>query len=451
MLQFLGATGTVTGSRYLVEREGRRLLVDCGLFQGVKKLRQRNWEPFPIPPDSIDAVLLTHAHIDHTGYLPVLVREGFSGPVWCTSATRDLCGILLPDAAWLQEEEARFANRHGISKHDPAEPLFTREDADRALSLLRDQPFDQPFDLEVGLRARFGRAGHILGAAWIHLTAADGATLLFSGDLGRDEQPLMVGPAIPDPADSIVLESTYGDRRHPDKDPADSLADLVSSTAARGGVILIPAFAVGRTQAILRIVATLIGEGRIPKIPVFIDSPMASDATELLRLHPKDHELTEDELRAMHEIVRITRSVEESKAVSARRGPMIVISASGMATGGRVLHHLKAFAPDHRNLILFAGFQAAGTRGASMVGGTDSVKIHGQYVPIRAEVKVLDGLSAHADYDDLLAWLARLARPPRHVYLTHGEEASSDALRRRIAERFGWDVRVPDYLEKAPF
>jgi metallo-beta-lactamase family protein len=451
LLQFLGATGTVTGSRYLVERDDARVLVDCGLFQGTKKLRLRNREPFPVRPDSIDAVLLTHAHIDHSGYLPALVRDGFAGPIWCTPATADLCGILLPDAAWLQEEEARFANRHGYSKHHPALPLYTREDAERALSLIRTHPFDRPLDLPGGLRAQWGRAGHILGAAWIHMLAADGATLLFSGDLGRPEQSVVRAPAVPPPADRLVLESTYGDRRHTTEDPAQSLAALISATAARGGVVIVPAFAVGRTQALIRILAGLIAEGRIPRIPVFVDSPMARDVTELLQHHSGDHQLTRDELRAMREIATMTNSVEESKAVTARRGPMVIISASGMATGGRVLHHLKAFAPDRRNLILFSGYQAAGTRGAALANGADSVKIHGQYVPVHAEVRVLDGLSAHADYAEILDWLARFEGPPAHVYLTHGEEAAADALRRRIEERFGWKVTVPDYLEKSRF
>jgi metallo-beta-lactamase family protein len=408
----------------------------------------RNRAPFPVPPASIDTVLLTHAHIDHTGYLPVLVRDGYAGDVLCTEATRDLCDILLPDAGWLQEEEARFANKRGYSKHKPALPLYTREDADRALEHLRPIAFDQAIELPGGLSARFGRAGHILGAAWIHIRHRDGRTLLFSGDLGRPGADVVRPPATPEPADTVVLESTYGDRAHPTEAATDVLARLVSRTAARGGVVVIPAFAVGRTQSLIHLLAILIEEGRIPHIPVYVDSPMARDVTLLLERYAGEHRLTPKELHSMSRIVVLTNSVAESKAIDARKGPMVVISASGMATGGRILHHLKVFAPEERNLILFAGYQAAGTRGASLLAGSSGVKIHGEYVPVRAEVQVLDGLSAHADYNEILAWLDGLASSPRRVFLTHGEPAAADALRRRIEERFGWAVEIPDYLER---
>jgi metallo-beta-lactamase family protein len=447
-LQFLGATATVTGSKYLVESEGGRVLVDCGLFQGLKALRLRNRAPFPVPPTTIDAVLLTHAHIDHTGYLPVLVRDGYAGDVLCTEATRDLCDILLPDSGWLQEEEARFANKRGYAKHKPALPLYTREDAERALEHLRPVGFDQSIELPGGLSARFGRAGHILGAAWIHLRHRDGRTLLFSGDLGRPGADVVRPPATPEPAETVVLESTYGDRAHPTEAAADVLARLVARTAARGGVVVIPAFAVGRTQSLIHLIARLIEEGRIPHIPVYVDSPMARDVTMLLERHTGEHRLTPNELHSMSRLAVLTNSVAESKAIDARKGPMVVISASGMATGGRVLHHLKVFAPEERNLILFAGYQAAGTRGAAMLSGANSIKIHGEYVPVRAEVQVLDGLSAHADYNEILAWLDGLASSPQRVFLTHGEPAAADALRRRIEERFGWAVEIPGYLER---
>lgn len=447
-LQFLGATGTVTGSKYLVESGGRRVLIDCGLFQGLKELRLRNRAPFPVPPSSIDAVVLTHAHLDHTGYLPVLVRDGFEGPVLCTAATRDLCEILLADAGWLQEEEARFANRHGFSKHKPALPLFTRADADRAVQRIEVIEPGTEIPLPGGLVATLGGAGHILGACWIHLLADDGRSILFSGDLGRPSAPVVLPPSPAPAADVIVCESTYGDRRHPEEDPAEALARWIAKTASRGGVVLIPAFAVGRTQALISLLARLVDEGRIPRLPTFLDSPMARDVTRLLTKHGAWHHLSVDEMRRMSELVEVTNSVEDSKAIDARRGPMIIISASGMATGGRVLHHLKVFAPDHRNLILFAGYQAAGTRGAAMVSGAESVKIHGGYVPIGAEVAVLDGLSAHADWAEILAWLEHVPSAPRRIFLTHGEPSAADALRRRIEERLSWNVRIPDYLER---
>lgn len=446
-LQFLGATETVTGSKTLVENEGHRLLVDCGLFQGIKKLRERNWAPFPVSTGDLGAILLTHAHIDHTGYLPVLVRDGYRGPIYCTHATADLCSILLPDAAYLQEEEAEFANRHGTSKHRPALPLYTREDADRTLDLLEPVEFGRTLTLPGGFRARWGRAGHILGAGWIRVEGPDGRSVLFSGDIGRPEQVGMHPPAPPEAADLVVLESTYGDRRHPGGDPAEELAGHVARVAARGGVVVIPAFAVGRAQTLMHLMTRLIHEGRIPRIPVFLDSPMAKDVTSLLGRHQEDHTLTNADCRAMHEVVKITNSVEESKAIDARNGPMVVIAASGMATGGRVIHHLKVFAPDHRNLVLFSGFQAAGTRGAAMVAGADAIKIHGTYVPVRAEVAVMDSLSAHADCDELLDWVSVIPRPPERVFLNHGEPQAADGLRRRIEERLGWEVEIPEYRE----
>jgi metallo-beta-lactamase family protein len=444
-LQFLGAAGTVTGSRFLVEHDGRRLLVDCGLFQGLKELRLRNRAPFPVPVDSLDAVLLTHAHIDHTGYLPVLVRDGLSARVWCTPPTRDLCALLLPDSGWLQEEEAAHANRHGYSRHRPALPLYTREDGERAAGRLETVPFGEAWEPAPGFSARFGHAGHILGAAWIEVSAG-GHTVVFSGDVGRPGHPVLYDPEPPPPCDALVLESTYGNRTHPAADPGDELGGVIRETAARGGVVLIPAFAVGRAQTLLYLIDRLRETGRIPALPVFLDSPMASDATDLLARHEREHRLDAEAVAALRRNTTVTRSVDASKAINARRGPMIIVSASGMATGGRVLHHLKVYAPDHRNTILFVGHQAAGTRGAAMLGGAEAVKIHGGWVPVRAEVRVLDGLSAHADADELIAWITRLPHPPRRVWLTHGEPVAADALRRRIEQRLGWTVAVPEHL-----
>lgn len=447
-ITFLGAAGTVTGSRYLVEAAGRRVLVDCGLFQGLKQLRLRNREPFPVDPASIDAVVLTHAHLDHTGYLPVLARGGFRGPVRCTAATRDLCGILLLDSGHLQEEEAAYANRHGFSRHAPAEPLYTRADAERSLDLLRDAPWGDEIEAAPGVAVRFHRAGHLLGAASVELRA-EGRTVLFSGDLGRMDDPVLPPPTDPPACDVLVVESTYGDRLHARVDAAEALAEAINRAAARGGAVLIPSFAVGRAQALVHTLHGLRREGRIPDLPVFLDSPMATSATEIFRRHADDHRLPPEELAAAFDAVRVVNSVEQSKRVDAMRMPRVVISASGMATGGRVVHHLKAMAPDPRNLVLFAGYQAAGTRGAAMVAGAREVKIHGAYVPVNAEVRALDALSSHADYAEILAWAERMPGRPSRVFVTHGEPVAADALRLRLEERFGWTCTVPAHRDEA--
>lgn len=444
-LTFLGATGTVTGSKYLVEVPGRRVLVDCGLFQGFKQLRLRNWEPLPVDPASIDVVVLTHAHIDHSGYLPLLVRNGFTGRVICTPGTRDLCDILLPDSGFLQEQDAAFANRHGTSKHHPALPLYTEGDARTALRHLEPQDYGATRDIG-GLQLTFRNAGHIIGAASVMLQH-EGLRVLFSGDLGRPADPITVAPEPIGDADYLIVESTYGDRTHETQDPADALADIVNRTVARGGTVLIPAFAVGRAQALLYYLAQLKMSRRIPDLPVFLDSPMAIDASQVLYRHSHDIRLSQADCRKLAGAARETPSVEESKAIDSNRVPKIIISASGMATGGRVLHHLRVFAPDPRNTVLFAGFQAGGTRGAAMVGGAETVKIFGEYVPIRAEVANLAMLSAHADAGEILNWLGTSNRPPRETYITHGEPAASDALRHRITEQLGWSCRAPEYRE----
>jgi metallo-beta-lactamase family protein len=443
-ITFLGATGTVTGSKYLLSAGSRRVLVDCGLFQGYKQLRLRNWEPPPVDPRDVDAVVLTHAHIDHSGYLPLLAKRGFAGAVYCTTGTRDLCEILLPDAGYLQEEEARFANRHATSRHRPALPLYTRDDAIAALRLLKPVEFDRDFELEGGPTVRFLRAGHILGAAIVRMEHA-GKSVVFSGDLGRPNDPIMRPPARVSRADWLVVESTYGDRVHDPSDPADSLARIVDETARRDGIVLVPAFAVGRAQALLYYIGRLKQDGRIPDVPIYLDSPMAVNATSIYAKHSDEHRLGEEEYRQLFAGVHYVNSVEESKALSQRRGPMVVVSASGMATGGRVLHHIKAFGPDPRNTILFAGYQAGGTRGASLVGGADSIKIHGEYVAVQARVESLNNLSAHADSVEILEWLGHFAAAPRRTFITHGEPSASDALRVRIQDRFGWSCVVPDF------
>lgn len=446
-LRFLGAAGTVTGSRYLIETDhGARILVDCGLFQGLKQLRLRNRAPFPVAPGSIDAVLLTHAHIDHTGYLPVLVRDGLHAPVFATAATRDLAAILLPDAGHLQEEEARQANRHGWSKHAPALPLYTRADGERAAERIQPVAFEVDVPLPGGARVRFRRNGHILGSASL-LVEVDGARIAFSGDVGRADDALMYAPLPVSEADWLVVESTYGDRHHADADPAEALAAIVRDTAARGGAVVIPSFAVGRAQTILLLLGRARAAGLIPDIPTFLDSPMARDATELIGRHADEVRVSAEEWHALTSHVTIVNGVEESKAIDRRFGPMIVVSASGMATGGRVLHHLKVFAPDHRNTILFAGYQAAGTRGRAMVDGADRIRVHGRDVDVRARVRLLDGLSAHADADELIAWMRAFRRPPRETFVTHGEPIASDALRFRVQDQLGWSCRVPEHLE----
>lgn len=446
-LSFLGGAGTVTGSKYLVERDGRRILIDCGLFQGLKALRLKNWDPFPIPPREIDAVVLTHAHLDHAGHLPLLVKHGFAGPVLCSHATADLCGILLPDAGHLQEKDAEYANRHGFSRHEPALPLYTEEDARRALDRLVPMPFDhdrRPID-DATIRLR--KAGHILGAASVALEWG-GTTVVFSGDLGRYGDATMVDPAPVARADHLVVESTYGDRVHERRDPADVLAQVIAGTVERGGTIVVPAFAIGRAQSLLFHLQRLAADGRLGNVPVFLDSPMAVDASEIFCRHIADQRLSPAECRRACGIARYVRAVDESKALGDDPMPKIIVSASGMATGGRVLHHLKRYAPDARNTILFTGFQAAGTRGAAMVQGAGAVKIHGAYVPVRAEVVNLPMLSAHADGDEILRWLGGFERPPRTTFVTHGEPAAADALRRRIEEELGWTVVVPDHGQR---
>jgi metallo-beta-lactamase family protein len=446
-LTFLGGAGTVTGSKYLLDLPGARFLLDCGLFQGFKQLRLRNWAPFPVAPRSIDAVLLTHAHLDHTGYLPLLVKNGFRGPIYCTPATLDLCGLILPDSGHLQEKDAEFANRHGFSKHRPALPLYTHEDAERSLGQFRTLDFNRDHEIAPGVTLRYRLAGHILGAASIELSHG-GLRTIFSGDIGRFDSPTMPDPELVPMADHLLVESTYGDRHHDGASPEDALADVITRTAARGGSVLIPAFAVGRAQSLLFHLQRLKQARRIPDLPVFLDSPMAEDASDIFCRYPELTRLSAGACRTAFRVARYVRDVAESKALDASPLPKVIVSASGMATGGRVLHHLKVFAPDPRNTILFSGFQAGGTRGANMVAGAESVKIHGAYIPVRAEVANLSMLSAHADADELLRWLRGFERPPKATYIVHGEPAASDALRRRIQDELGWACHVPEQAEQ---
>ena len=446
-LKFLGAAGTVTGSRYLLDTGTTKILVDCGLFQGYKPLRLRNWAPFPVAPGEIDAVVLTHAHLDHSGYLPLLVRNGFRGRILCTHATRHLCKILLRDSGHLQEREAEYANRHSFSKHRPALPLYTQEDAERSLGHFTGVDFGSEHQVANGLSVKFRHAGHILGAATAELRAGD-VRLVFSGDLGRPDSPTMLPPEPVAAADYLVVESTYGNRQHSDTDPATALAQVITRTTRRGGTVLIPAFAVGRAQDLLYLIGKLKASQRIPRaLPVFLDSPMATEASRIFHEHREDHRLDEEECNRTYSSASYVRDVQESKALNANPAPKVIISASGMATGGRVLHHLKNLAPDRRNTLLFAGFQAGGTRGALIVGGADTVKIHGEEVAVRAEVVNLEMLSAHADAGEILAWLRGFEHAPKMTFVTHGEPAAADTLRRRIQSELGWPCSVPDQLE----
>ncbi|QHE86129.1 MBL fold metallo-hydrolase RNA specificity domain-containing protein [Hydrogenophaga sp. BPS33] len=445
-LQFLGATGTVTGSKYMVRHGKARLLIDCGLFQGYKQLRLRNWAPLPVRADHIDAVVLTHAHIDHSGYLPLLVKQGFRGAVYCTPATRDLCRIMLPDSGGLQEEEAEFLNRHRLSKHSPALPLYTRKDAVHCLERFHTVPWDTPWEPVHGVKARLYRAGHILGAASVLLDNSV-STLLFSGDLGRPADILMPAPDPIVSADRVVVESTYGDRLHPDIDPWQQLAHIIRRTAARGGVVIVPAFAVGRAQTLLHMVQVLMQRGTIPHLPVYLDSPMAEDATAVFVRHASELRISAQACRALPLSATQVRTTDQSRELCARRGPMVIIAGSGMATGGRVLHHIKKFAPDRRNTILLSGFQAGGTRGAALASGARSLRIHAEDVPIHCEVAQLSCASAHADAAEVQAWLAGMKTAPVATFVTHGEPAAADAMRQRIERGLGWNVCVPDYLE----
>ena len=446
-LSFLGAAGTVTGSKYRLEVQGRSVLIDCGLFQGLKALRLRNWVPPPMRPSELDAIVLSHAHLDHSGYLPVLVCRGYGGRVFSSKGTRDVCEILLPDSGHLQEEEANYANKRGYSKHKPALPLYTEYDAREALKVFEPVGFREEFRVSPAIWGELHPAGHILGASIVSLRSEQ-LKVVFSGDLGRFNDPIMHAPSTIEEADYLVVESTYGNRRHDTADPEAALGLHLSRVLGRRGVAIIPAFAVGRAQALLFYIARLKQRRAIPDVPVFLNSPMAIDATALYRRYRAEHRLTEEECHAACSVATMVNSAQDSRALNERRGPMIIISASGMATGGRVLHHLKAFAPEPRNMILLPGFQAAGTRGAVLGSGADAIKIHGQYVPVRAEVVKLDGMSAHADYLAIMQWLRAFKRPPKCTFVTHGEPAAADELRRRIEETLGWTVRVPEHGEK---
>lgn len=445
-IQFLGATGTVTGSKYLITENGKNILVDCGVFQGAKDLRLKNWDMFPIDPKKIDAVVLTHAHIDHSGYIPRLVRDGFKGPIYCTPPTASLCHILLLDSAKIMEEEARYASKKRYSKHNPVLPLFTVDDASAALEQIQPIPFHAAREILAGLRINFKRTGHIIGAASVRVFT-DKKSITFSGDVGRLNDPVMVVPEPLDPTDYLVVESTYGDREHPSTDVEAELFAALQMAADQGGSVVIPAFAVGRAQQILYYISKLRDAGKMPNMSVYLDSPMALNSTGIYCEFRQDHRLPENLCKQMCEGAIYVRDVEDSKRIQSDQTPKIVISASGMATGGRVLHYLKRLLPDPKNIILFAGFQAAGTRGAALVQGVKEIRIHGENIAVRAQVKNIENLSAHADARELLAWLGMTSLHPQKVFVTHGEPAASTTLKDKIEARFGWTAFVPTESE----
>ncbi len=449
-LGFYGAAGTVTGSRHMVMAGKERVLVDCGMYQGLKKLRLMNWEPFPFDPAELPFVVLTHTHIDHIGMLPRLVRCGFKGAVICTPATRELAKLLLMDAAHLQEEDAAYLNRKGLSRHKPARPLFDSGDAEQALSMFTERPYGEWTELPEHIDFRFHQAGHLLGSALVEMKVRHNGvatSILFSGDLGRYDMPLNPDPDPPPPADYLLLESTYGDRKHCHDSLFDQVERVVRETMARGGILVVPSFAVGRAQQIIYVLNVLMHEGRLPELPIHLDSPMAVDATRIYRAFRAEHE-GRGELSYRN--VHLHRSVEESKALNGFKGPGVLISSSGMLSGGRILHHLKRLLPDPRNTVALIGYQAAGTRGRALLQKSPTIRIHRQEIPVAARVEDLCGFSGHADVDEMLRWLGQVSAPPRSVFLVHGEPESSSALAATIKKRLHWEVRVPHLGEIVP-
>ena len=445
-LTFLGAAGTVTGSKYLLTENANKILVDCGLFQGYKELRLRNWNPLPLDPKTIHAVILTHAHIDHTGYLPLLVKNGFKGKIYCSNGTKDLCSILLPDSGHLQEEEARNANKYGYSSHKPALPLYTVQDAQTALKQFQTEPYNTDTKLFNDVHFQLIRSGHIIGSSFIRINW-NNKSILFTGDMGRANDPVMREPSIIEEVDYLVIESTYGNRLHEKTHPKDLLKDIINKTIQRGGSLIIPAFAVGRAQSLLYYISLLKNDKSIADIPVYLDSPMAINATDILCKHKEDHRLTEKSCKDLCDVVTYTRTPEESKALDTNTSPKIIISASGMATGGRILYHLKTYAGDRKNTILFTGYQAGGTRGADIMNGKKEIKIQGQMIPVRAQVVELGNTSAHADSEELLQWLKHFRKPPLKTFITHGELEAANALKKKIEEQLGWTCVVPHYQQ----
>ncbi len=445
-ITFLGATRTVTGSKYLISTDTKKILVDCGLFQGYKELRLRNWNKLPFDAQKIDAVILTHAHIDHSGYLPLLVKNGFKGKIYCTPGTRDLCAILLPDSGHIQEEDANRANRYNYSKHKPALPLYTRDEAITALDQFSPIDFNEPYQLFKNITISFSPAGHIIGSSVVRLEYQN-KSIVFSGDLGRPHHLVMKSPAIVSSTDYLVIESTYGDRLHDRSNPLDQIADVVQHTAANGGSVIIPAFAVGRSQDILYCLYQLKKAKRIPDIPIFLDSPMAENVSDLLIKHLNEHTLTREQCKETCQTAQYIKTPDESKAIDQIKTPSIIISASGMVEGGRILHHLKVFLPDHHNTILLTGYQDPGTRGDRLMRGESEIKIHGEMIPVRARIVAMSNMSAHADYEEIIGWLKNFKQKPKKTFITHGDQDSTLSLKNKIEQTLGWKCEIPEYLQ----
>ncbi len=446
-ITFLGAAETVTGSKYLLEAGSKKILVDCGLFQGKKELRLQNWTGLPFSASSIDSVVLTHAHIDHSGYLPKLVKDGFRGNIYCSEATRDLCNILLPDTGHIQQEDAESANRHHYSKHSPALPLYTEFEARKCLKFFKPVSLYTLHKISNEFSFSLHPVGHIPGACSVRIVDRNKISILFSGDIGRLYNPVMKPPGKIQAADFLVVESTYGNRAHDKDDPVEDIGRIVRETVHRGGTVVIPSFAVGRAQAILYYLYVLKKKRKISAdIPIYLDSPMAISVTSLLSKHMNDHRLSIEECESVSNIAIYTNTPEESKAINRNNMPKIIISASGMATGGRILHHLKHYLGDKRNTILLPGFQAHGTRGDRLMRGEKEIKIHGQMWPVHAQISQLDNMSAHADFNEILTWLEDMPSSPSKVFITHGEYESAHAMKDKILEKFGWNTCVPGYL-----
>jgi metallo-beta-lactamase family protein len=446
-IKFLGATGTVTGSKYLVTTKNATLLIDCGLFQGYKNLRNKNWQPLQFDHTTIDAVILTHAHLDHSGMIPLLYKQGYRGPIYSSHGTYELCRLLLPDSGYLQEEEAHYRNKHKLTKHRPALPLYDQQMAFDSLTLFKQIEFSEEIRIN-GVQIQFNPVGHILGAASIKITA-DEKTIIFSGDVGRPNELIMYAPQVLDDCDYLVLESTYGNRLHSIDDAAETLTGIITKTIAKGGSILIPSFAIGRSQTIMFLLSNLIKHKRIPKLPIYLDSPMAINATDLYNRFNTEHRLSQQQCNYMGKLVHYTKYVEDSKRISSLTFPHIIISASGMATGGRVLHHLKYFLPDNRNSIVFAGYQAGGTRGSKLLKQPNYIRIFGIDINVKAKIHELSSFSAHADYKEMTHWLkqSKISNPEK-IFLVHGEPEASDEFRVHLKDQFGWEATIPDYLSE---
>ncbi|MGI9541722.1 MAG: MBL fold metallo-hydrolase RNA specificity domain-containing protein [Cyclobacteriaceae bacterium] len=452
-VKFLGAAKSVTGSKYLLEIDDFKLIIDCGLFQGKKELRRRNWDDLPQNSDDIDAMVITHSHIDHIGYLPRLIKQGFNGPIYCTSATKDLMEIMLKDSAKIQEEEAAFAKRKGYSKHKDPQPLYGTEDAEAALLNLKACDYDKNVNVHHTIGVKFYNAGHILGSTLVEVTLhgnEQDKKIVFSGDLGRYDQPVLRDPEVIEEADILFVESTYGNKKNPPVSPKDSLAEVVNETVANGGCLLIPAFALGRTQLLIYYLKQLLEEGKIPDLPVFIDSPMAIKVTALYKKHFNDHKLREEELEDSvfdYKNLRYCKSAQDSKAINDRKKNAIIISASGMCTGGRIIHHLYHRLPREKDTVLFVGYQAEGTRGRRILEQEETIRIFGKDVPLNCQVRHINGLSAHADRSEILRWLGNFKKGPKYTFVVHGEVESATALADSLKQDFQWNAVVPDYLE----